>query len=42
MKMPKVIIEGTQILVKIPSLVCPENHKYTDSKNERKAAARIR
>jgi hypothetical protein len=40
-KAPKLRIEGTQIPTKIPCDSEPVNHRYTDKRNDKKAAAKI-
>ena len=40
-KAPKLRIDGTQIPTKIPCDSEPVNHRYTDRRNDKKAAAKI-
>ena len=40
-KAPKLRIEGTQIPTKIPCDSEPVNHRYTDKRNDKKAAAKM-
>jgi hypothetical protein len=40
-KAPKLKIDGTQIPTKIPCDSEPVNHRYTDRRNDKKAAAKM-
>ena len=40
-KAPKLRIDGTQIPTKIPCDSEPVNHRYTDRRNDKKAAAKM-